>query len=99
MIYLNKQQHKKTATLFITSILFLQKGFAQADSLVQNHNSETLWYLQKDTWLVGSLFFVIVLAGIFYRASKIKRNPTKKIITETHTVIKSEDDDVKIEKL
>ena len=76
------------AGILIAGSMLWQNSFAQADSLVENHNPESLWYLQKETWFVGAMLLVIILIGFFYRASKFKRKATKRTTTVTHTIIK-----------
>ena len=94
----NKYTNIKAGILIAGSLCW-QNSFSQVDSLVENHNPETLWYLQKETWIVGAMLFVIILIGFFYRASKFKRKTPKKITTVTHTIIKPAEKQEDEEKL
>ncbi len=73
----------KSVILYLFTFSLLLNSFAQADSLVENHNAETLWYLQKETWMAGLILLVIILGGFFFRLSKYKKSTSKTIIKET----------------
>ena len=95
---LNKFTNIKAGILFAGSILW-QSSFAQVDSLVENYKPEALWYLQKETWFIGVMLCLVILIGFFYRASKFKKNTSKKITTVTHTIIKPVEKQEEEEKL
>ena len=80
---MSKQSFLKLGFILTGLFFLLQNTFAQEDSLVENYNAETLWYLQKETWMVGLILFIIIISGFFYRTSKVSKRNFKNKDAET----------------
>ncbi len=80
------QTHKLLLKFGLFSFLLFSafnKTYAQEDSLIQNYNPETLWYLQKETWITGAILISIFIIGAFYRIGKARKKISIKTTSET----------------
>ncbi len=95
MFNLHSFQTRKSLLKFgiFSFLLFsaLNKTYAQEDSLVQNYYPETLWYLQKETWITGAILISTFIIGVLYRMGKARKKIIIKTTSETELTKKPQE--------